>query len=97
MNEDRKAITKIIDEIKKAFTEQENKLDPTKDGTVSNKLQAHRNAYAKRVAEEEKKRKEEAERQAKLQQERIDVKSKIDIQLAHSLMKCLLYPTLPGY
>ena len=41
MNEDRKAITQIIDEIKKAFTEQENKLDPTKDGTVSNKLQAH--------------------------------------------------------
>ena len=40
MNEDRKAITQIIDEIKKAFTEQENKLDPTKDGTVSNKLQA---------------------------------------------------------
>ena len=49
----------------------------SKDGTVSNKLQAHRNAYAKRVAEEEKKRKEEAERQAKLQQERIDVKSKL--------------------
>ena len=90
MNEDRKAITQIIDEIKKAFTEQENKLDPTKDGTVSNKLQAHRNAYAKRVAEEEKKRKEEAERQAKLQQERIDVKSKIDIQLAQYFESHLL-------
>jgi len=90
MNEDRKAITQIIDEIKKAFTEQENKLDPTKDGTVSNKLQAHRNAYAKRVAEEEKKRKEEAERQAKLQQERIDVKSKIDIQLAQHFETHLL-------
>jgi hypothetical protein len=82
INEDRKGITQIIDEIKKAFTEQEAKLDPTKDGTIPNQLQAHRNAYVKRIAEEEKARKEEAERQAKLQQERIDLKAKFDVELA---------------
>lgn len=90
MNEERKAITQIIDEIKKAFTEQENKLDPTKDGTVANKLQTHRNAYVKRVAEEEKKRKEEAEHLAKLQQERVETKAKIDIELAQYFESHLL-------
>jgi hypothetical protein len=81
MNEDRKAITQIMDEIKKAFTEQENLLDVKKDGTVAARLQTERNSYAKRVAEEAQAKVLEADRQAKLQMERVEVKAKMDSDL----------------
>lgn len=81
MNEERKGVTQILDEIKKAFTEQENKLDASKEGTAPYAIQQWRNSYAKKVAEEERKKREEAEHEAIKKQEQINVKAKIEVEL----------------
>lgn len=59
MNSRRSPVTKLFDEIRKAYTLMENDIDPTKSGTVGWQLQQLRNQYAaKKRAEEERKRQE---------------------------------------
>lgn len=66
MNGKRAPVTQLFDQIRKAYTSMENDVDPAKADSVPNKLQAHRNAYAKKKHEEEERlRREEAARIAK--------------------------------
>lgn len=66
MNGKRTPVTHLFDQIRKAYTVMENDVDPAKADSVPNKLQAHRNAYAKKKLEEEERlRREEAARIAK--------------------------------
>lgn len=66
MNERRAPVTKLFDEIRKAYTGMENDIDPLKADTVPFKLQQLRNQFAakKRAEEEERKRKEMERQQA---------------------------------
>lgn len=64
MNEKRSPVTKLFDDIRKAYTAMENTIDPTKNGTIPFELQQLRNQYAaKKRAEEEERRRKEYERQ----------------------------------
>ena len=64
MNEKRSPVTKLFDDIRKAYTAMENTIDPTKNGTIPYELQQLRNQYAaKKRAEEEERRRKEYERQ----------------------------------
>lgn len=82
MKELRSPVTQIMDQLKKMYTEVENDLDPTKEGSIPNKIQKERNAYAEKKANEKK----EIERQAALElakkQELIDLKAEAKKQLA---------------
>lgn len=64
MNTRRSPVTKLFDEIRRAYTVMENEIDPAKNGTVGWQLQQLRNQYAaKKRMEEERKRQELALRQ----------------------------------
>lgn len=68
MNELRAPVTKLFDRVRAEFTSLENDIDPTREGTVTHRLQQLRNQYAekKRKEEEARKRAEEVRRQAEL-------------------------------
>lgn len=80
-NENRQAITQLMDEIKKMFTAAEAQIDVKKEGTYPNLIQAERNNYAKQVAEEKKRKEEEARIAAEKAKELIDVKGDIEIKM----------------
>lgn len=90
MKEERSAVTQIMDQLKKMYTEVEAELDPKKAGTIPAQVQAARDAYAKQVAEEADRKRKEAERAAAEARERIDVKSKLEIRLAEYFNNYLL-------
>lgn len=68
MNERRSPLTKLFDQMRKEFTELENSIDPTRDGTVPFRIQQLRNRFAaeRRQQEEARRRAEEIRRQAEL-------------------------------
>jgi len=74
MKEERSAVTQIMDQLKKMYTEVENDLDVKKDGSIPAQIQKHRDQYAKQLAEEAEKRRQEAERQAQKAKEAVDLK-----------------------
>lgn len=90
MKEERLAVTQIMDQLKKMYTEVENELDPKKAGTIPAQVQSHRDAYAKQVAEEADRKRREAEKAAAEAKERIEVKSKLEIKLAEYFNTYLL-------
>lgn len=66
MNDKRTPVTKLFDQIRKAYTSMENDVDPAKADSIPNRLQNYRNAYAKtKHEEEERRRREETARIAK--------------------------------
>lgn len=66
MNGKRTPVTQLFDQIRKVYTTMENDVDPSKTDSIPNQLQGYRNAYAKiKRDEEERRRREEALRQAK--------------------------------
>lgn len=69
MNDERKGLTQSLDKIKKAFTELEAPLDPSKPDSLFNQIGAHRKEYARQVAEERKRREEEARRRQEIKNE----------------------------
>lgn len=77
----RKPTTQIMDEVKKMFTEAEGKLDVKKSGTPAFQIQAYRDAYAKKLYEEEQERRRQEELKAKKAQEAIDIKAEVGTQL----------------
>lgn len=85
MNAKRSPITKLFDEIRKAYTTMENSIDPTKSETIAYKIQAFRNQYAakKRAEEEERRRQELARQQA--EQARKQLKQDIEDDLNNQL------------
>lgn len=90
MNEDRSAVTQIMDKLKSMYTEVENDLDITKPGTVPYKVQLERNAYVKKVAEEQEEKRKAAELLQKQAQARIDVRATAEQKLAEFFNNLLL-------
>lgn len=74
MNEERKPVTQVMDTIKSMFTGAENKIDKSKSGSPAYIIQSYRNAYAQKVAEENKRREEEARRKQEKANEAISIK-----------------------
>lgn len=81
MNEARKPITQLMDEIKKMFTEAEGKLDSKKTDVPAYRIQAFRNDYAKQVYEEQERKRKEAERTAAKAKEAIELKTSAESRL----------------
>ncbi len=64
MNERRMPVTQLFDVIRKEFTAMENAIDPIKADTIPFKILQYRNQYAaKKLAEEQERRRKEYERQ----------------------------------
>lgn len=60
IKEARTPLTKLFDEVRKAFTTFENDIDPNKQGSVPYQVQQHRNAYAAQKRAEQEARQREA-------------------------------------
>lgn len=69
MNDERKGLTQSLDKIKKAFTELEAPLDPSKPDSIFNKIGKYRTDYARQLAEERRKKEAEAKRLQEIQME----------------------------
>jgi len=83
MEESRKPITQLFDQIKKEFTNSENDLDIKKDGSVPFIIQSHRNAYVKKLEAEKERQKLEAQKKLDQEKERIEIKTEIESQLSN--------------
>jgi hypothetical protein len=90
MKQERAAVTQIMDELKKMFTEVENQLDPKKSGTVPAQIQVARDTYAKQMAEEAERKRKEAEAAAAKAKQRIELISTIEIKLSNYFNDYLL-------
>ncbi|HEX8575795.1 MAG TPA: hypothetical protein VF677_05835 [Flavobacterium sp.] len=78
----RKPITTFFDTIRKQFTEIEGNLDPKKADTYPAKIQTHRDAYVKKLRDEEERRKREAQAKLDKDNEIISIRAAIDAQLS---------------
>lgn len=83
MEEIRKPITQLFDQIKKEFTSTENDLDIKKDGTLPFIIQTHRNDYVKQIEAEKERKRKAAELKLNQDKERVDVKTVIETQLSN--------------
>lgn len=87
---ERKPITAFFDTIRKQFTEIEGNLDPKKADTFPAKLQAHRDAYVKKIRDEQ----AEAQRIAQLKLDKdneiIEIKTAIENQLSKHVQDHIL-------
>lgn len=81
MNTRRSPITQMMTQIAKVFTGLEAKIDPAKADSVYAKIQAHRNAYAKQKAENQKAKEAEILRQQNIAKEKIEIKAKVESQI----------------
>ncbi|MFA6058918.1 MAG: hypothetical protein WC756_12020 [Taibaiella sp.] len=90
IEETRKPVTQMMTAVQKMFTAEESKIDVTKPDTEIGIIQGLRNQYAKELAEEEKKRKDEADKKAKKAQEAIKLKSDCETQLTQYFNDYLL-------
>jgi len=82
INEQRKPITQLLDQIKKNFTSLEAELSPKAEGGIYALVQAHRDTYAKKKLEEQRKREEEALRKKAIEDEKVHVREEIETKLA---------------
>lgn len=82
MEEARKPITQLFDQIKKEFTATENELDIRKSGTVPFIVQNHRNEYVKQIEAEREKKRLEQELELNKQKERVDIATSVKTQLS---------------
>jgi hypothetical protein len=87
---ERKPITTFFDTIRKQFTEIEGNLDPKKADTYPAKLQAHRDAYVKKLREEEEAKKREAQAKLDKENEVINIRTSIDAQLSEYVQAHIL-------
>lgn len=86
MEDERKPITQLFDQIKKEFTAAENDLDITKQGSIPFIIQSHRNSYVKQIEAEKEKERLLAEKKLNEEKERIDVKTQIESQLSNYII-----------
>lgn len=77
----RKPITQLFDQIKKEFTSTEAELDPKKPESIYYKIQQKRNAYAQEKLEKQKKAEEERLRKQALEKESAEVEAQISTAL----------------
>ncbi len=79
---DRKPITALFDMVRKQFTETEGKLDPKKPETIVSKIQAKRDAYAKKLRDDEAEQLRLAQVKLDKDNEVIEIKASIETQLS---------------
>lgn len=90
MKESRGEVTQIMDALKAIFTKVENELDTKKTGTVPALIQIQRDAYAKQLAEEAKRKAEEAEMVRQKAEELINIKSHVERSVNSQFQNWLL-------
>jgi len=81
MQERRKPVTQIINEIAKLFTSLEAEIDPKRPESIFSKIQLHRNKYAQQKLEILKQKEREAQRKLQSDKEKIEITSRITISL----------------
>jgi hypothetical protein len=86
----RKPITAFFDTIRKQFTEIEGNLDPKKAGTFPAKLQAHRDAYVKKLRDEEAEKQRIAQAKIDKENEVIEIKSSLQTQFSYYMQDYVL-------
>ena len=89
IQENRKGITQIMDVLKKMYTTVEAEMDIKRDGTIPNKIQGYRDAYAKQLAEEAEKKRKELERQRLKEEEAINIKIHAEKTVSDRLINAL--------
>ena len=87
---ERKPITAFFDQIRKQFTEIEGNLDPKKVDTYPAKLQAHRDAYVKKIRDEESEKQRLALLKLDKDNEVINIRTSIDTQLSEHVQNHIL-------
>jgi hypothetical protein len=88
MQESRKAITQLMDELKKMYTAEENKIDPKK-GELPLSIQTNRNKYAKELQEEQERQRKLAEEKAAKSKEEVEIRAAINSQIGEMLLHFL--------
>lgn len=83
MKDQRSAVTQIMDQLKKMYTEVENEIDPKKPSTVPAQIQAHRDTYAKQVALDKEAKRKAAQLIADKAKEVIELKAKVEQQFSN--------------
>lgn len=76
MEDRRKPVTQMMDAVKKLFTAEEQAAD-----TIVKTMQQYRDSYAKQLAEEQRRREEEARMKANKDKEATDIKAACESQL----------------
>lgn len=80
MNERRKPLTQLFDNVRKVFTELEGGIDPKKAGSIPFLLQDARNKYAAKKMAEERRRQEEIRRIQNIENEKRTYRSDIEVE-----------------
>lgn len=83
----RKPITQVMDEIKRMFTTLEKDLDAKTGGTKAAILQEFRNEYARVLALEAQRKREEADRKARIEQDRISINAELRKQIVDHVVR----------
>jgi hypothetical protein len=78
----RKPITAFFDNIRKQFTETEGKLDTKKASTIPFIIQGYRDAYAKKIRDDEEAKRREAQEKLEKENETVEVKASIEKRLS---------------
>jgi hypothetical protein len=87
---ERKPITAFFDTIRKQFTEIEGNLDPKKADTYPAKLQGFRDAYVKKIRDEEAEKQKQAQLKLDKDNEAINIRTSIDTQLSKHVQNHIL-------
>ena len=80
MNERRKPVTQLFDQVRSYFTQMENQLDPSK-GEIYLRIQGFRNEFARKKDEERRKKEEEARNKLEAEKERATATAIIETSL----------------
>lgn len=80
-NESRSVVTQLMDEIKKLYIAAEKEIDVKSEGTYPNLIQRERNEYARKVAEEKRRKEEEARIAAEKAKEAIEIREAIEVKI----------------
>jgi hypothetical protein len=86
----RAAITQMMDNFKKMFTEAENEIDKAKPNTIPAKIQNNRDTYAQESFKITERKRQEAEREAAKKKDAIELRSNAEIRLFNKYSEYLL-------
>ena len=89
MEDSRKAITQLMDVIRKMFTEEEAKMDVKAKDSKPAAIQAKRNQYAKEILEQQERDRKDAEMKAAKDKEEIEIRSYIRSEIGRRLLAYL--------
>lgn len=87
LNTQRKPITQTLDAIKKEFTSLEALIDPSKDGSIPNRIQLMRSQYATKKLEIARQKQLVEQRAAQKNQEKINAKADLERRIAEYFLR----------